>query len=221
MHSCLLAVMFLDLDQFKRINDSLGHRAGDLLLQQVANRLQRVFAIQRSGLYRPSRYPLPQDLLARLGGDEFVIVLTEFNHADAVTRVARRVLDVMAKPFVVNNKEVFTSCCIGIALYPYDGDEMEVLLKHADTALYHAKDRGRNNYQMFSPSMNVAATQRLVLESHLRKALQNQEMTLYYQPQVALDSGRITGVEALLRWNSPELGWCPRPILFRSRKKPV
>ncbi|MEZ5600203.1 MAG: diguanylate cyclase [Candidatus Competibacteraceae bacterium] len=206
MHSCLLAVMFLDLDQFKRINDSLGHRAGDLLLQQVANRLQECLRFSDQVYIARPDTPLPQDLLARLGGDEFVIVLTEFNHADAVIRVARRVLDVMAMPFVVDNKEVFTSCSIGIALYPYDGDDMEVLLKHADTALYHAKDRGRNNYQMFSPSMNVAATQRLVLESHLRKALQNQEMTLYYQPQVVLDTGRVTGVEALLRWNSPELG---------------
>lgn len=206
MHSCLLAVMFLDLDQFKRINDSLGHRTGDLLLQQVANRLQECLRFSDQVYIARPDTPLPQDLLARLGGDEFVIVLTEFNHADAVIRVARRVLDVMAMPFVVDNKEVFTSCSIGIALYPYDGDDMEVLLKHADTALYHAKDRGRNNYQMFSPSMNVAATQRLVLESHLRKALQNQEMTLYYQPQVVLDTGRVTGVEALLRWNSPELG---------------
>ncbi|MCB1823635.1 MAG: EAL domain-containing protein [Candidatus Competibacteraceae bacterium] len=206
MHSCLLAVMFLDLDQFKRINDSLGHRAGDLLLQQVANRLQECLRFSdQVHIARPDT-PLPQDLLARLGGDEFVIVLTEFNHADVVTQVARRVLEVMAKPFVVNDKEVFTGCSIGIALYPCDGDDMEVLLKHADTALYHAKDRGRNNYQMFSHSMNVAATQRLVLESHLRKALQNEEMTLYYQPQLTLDSGRVTGVEALLRWNSPELG---------------
>ncbi|QQS55388.1 MAG: EAL domain-containing protein [Candidatus Competibacteraceae bacterium] len=206
MHSCLLAVMFLDLDQFKRINDSLGHRVGDLLLQQVANRLPECLRFSDQDYIARPDTPLPQDLLARLGGDEFVIVLTEINHVDAVTQVARKVLEVMAQPFVVDNEEVFTGCSIGIALYPCDGEDMEVLLKHADTALYHAKDRGRNNYQMFSHSRNVAATQRLVLENHLRKALQNQELIIYYQPQVALDSGRVTGVEALLRWNSLELG---------------
>ncbi len=206
LHTRSLAVLFLDLDQFKRINDSLGHQAGDVLLQQVAHRLQECLRFSDQVYIARSDTPLPQDLLARLGGDEFVIVLTEINHPDAVTQVARRVLEVMAQPFVVNNKEVFTGCSIGIALYPRDGADMDVLLKHADTALYHAKDRGRNNYQMFSHSMNVAATQRLALENQLRKALQNQELTLHYQPQVVLDSGRITGVEALLRWNSPELG---------------
>lgn len=113
---------------------------------------------------------MPQDLLARLGGDEFVIVLTEINHPDAVTQVAQRVLEVMAQPFMVDNREVFSGCSIGIALYPEDGADMDILLKHADTALYYAKDRGRNNYQMFSHSMNVAATRRLTLESYLRKA---------------------------------------------------
>ena len=206
IHAHLLAVMFLDLDQFKRVNDSLGHRAGDLLLQQVANRLQECLRFSDQVYIARPDTPLPQDLLARLGGDEFVIVLTEINHADAVAQVARRVLEVMAQPFVVENKEVFTGCSIGIALYPRDGVNMDMLLKHADTALYHAKDRGRNNYQMFSHAMNEAATQRLVLENHLRKALKNHELILYYQPQVALNSGRVTGVEALLRWNSPELG---------------
>ncbi|MGB5063813.1 MAG: EAL domain-containing protein, partial [Candidatus Competibacter sp.] len=205
IHGRLLAVMFLDLDQFKRINDSLGHRAGDMLLQQVANRLQEYLRFSDQVYITRPETPLPQDLLARLGGDEFVIVLTEINHPDAVTQVAQRVLEVMAQPFMVDNREVFSGCSIGIALYPEDGADMDILLKHADTALYYAKDRGRNNYQMFSHSMNVAATRRLTLESYLRKALQNQELTIYYQPQVTL-SGRITGVEALLRWNSPELG---------------
>ncbi|HPF59051.1 MAG TPA: EAL domain-containing protein [Candidatus Competibacteraceae bacterium] len=206
IHGQLLAVMFLDLDQFKRINDSLGHRAGDLLLQQVADRLQEYLRFSDQVYITRTDTPLPQDLLARLGGDEFVIVLTEISHSDAVTQVAQRVLEAMAKPFVVDNREIFTGCSIGIALYPEDGADMDILLKHADTALYYAKDRGRNNYQMFSSSMNVATTQRLTLENHLRKALKNQELILYYQPQVALNSGIVTGVEALLRWNNPKLG---------------
>ncbi|MDG4553349.1 MAG: diguanylate cyclase [Candidatus Competibacter sp.] len=186
IHGRLLAVMFLDLDQFKRINDSLGHRTGDILLQQVAHRLQEYLRFSDQVYIARPETPLPQDLLARLGGDEFVIVLTEINHPDAAAQVAQRVLEAMARPFVVDNREVFSGCSIGIALYPEDGADMDILLKHADTALYYAKDRGRNNYQMFSRSMNVAATRRLTLESHLRKALQNRELALYYQPQVIL-----------------------------------
>ena len=204
LRSRLLAIMFLDLDQFKRINDSLGHGAGDLVLQEVAHRLQECLR-HNDYIARPET-PLPLDLLARLGGDEFVILLTEVNHPDDVTRVAQRIQTVIAHPFAIESNEVFLGCSIGIALFPYDGTEMEVLLKNADTALYHAKDQGRNKYQLYSEWMNVAAVQRLELENRLRKALENRELTLHYQPQVALDSGRITGMEALLRWNSPDLG---------------
>lgn len=206
LRSGLLAVMFLDLDQFKRINDSLGHRAGDLVLQEVARRLPDCLRHHDYVCMARPGTPLPRDLLARLGGDEFVILLTEVNQPDDVIRVAQRILTVIAKPFAVEGSEVFIGCSIGIALFPYDGADMEVLLKNADTALYHAKDRGRNTYQLYSDWMNVAAVQRLALETQLRKALENRELSLHYQPQVALESGRITGVEALLRWSSPELG---------------
>ena len=201
-----LAVLFLDLDQFKRINDSLGHRAGDLLLQQVANRVQDCL---RSGdsIYSASPDLLAsQDILARLGGDEFVILLAEINHPDAVTKVARRILSVIAQPFMIEGNEVFSGCSIGIALYPHDGEDMDTLLKNADTALYHAKNAGRNTYQLFSDWMHTAAIQHVEVESLLRKALDRQELTLHYQPQVDVGSRRIVGVEALLRWQSGELG---------------
>ena len=201
-----LAVLFLDLDQFKRINDSLGHRAGDLLLQQVANRVQDCL---RSGdsIYSASPDLLAsQDILARLGGDEFVILLAEINHPDAVTKVARRILSVIAQPFMIEGNEVFSGCSIGIALYPHDGEDMDTLLKNADTALYHAKNAGRNTYQLFSDWMHTAAIQHVEVESLLRKALDRQELTLHYHPQVDVGSRRIVGVEALLRWQSGELG---------------
>lgn len=213
LHSRLLAIMFLDLDQFKRINDTLGHGAGDLVLQEAARRLQESLRHNDYVSIARPETPLPQDLLARLGGDEFVILLTEVGQAEDVTRVARRILNVIAKPFPIGGNEVFIGCSIGIALFPQDGADMELLLKNADTALYHAKDQGRNNYQLYSDWMNVAAVQRLALENRLRKALDNRELSLHYQPQVALDSGRITGVEALLRWNSPEMGMVP-PLDF-------
>ena len=201
-----LAVLFLDLDQFKRINDSLGHRAGDLLLQQVATRVQDCL---RSGDYIYSASPdllTSQDTLARLGGDEFVILLAEINHADAVTKVAQRILSVIAQPFMIEGSEVFSGCSIGIALYPHDGEDMDTLLKNADTALYHAKSAGRNTYQLFADWMHTTAIQHIEVESLLRRALARQELMLHYQPQVDIGSQRIVGVEALLRWQSRELG---------------
>lgn len=205
-HTQLLAVMLVDLDQFKRINDSLGHQIGDLLLQRVADRLQECLRHNDYVCLARPEAPFSQDILARVGGDEFVILLTEIKQPDDVIRVAQRIQAIMTKPFVIENNDIFTGCSIGIALYPYDGADMETLLKNADNALYHAKDQGRNNYQLYSDWMNTAAVQRLELENHLRKAFDNGELTLHYQPQVALESGRITGVEALLRWHSSSLG---------------
>lgn len=201
-----LAILFLDLDQFKRINDSLGHRAGDLLLQQMAVRLQDCLRSADYVCAAPTDLLTPQDLLARLGGDEFVILLAEATNADAASTVAQRILNVISRPFLIEGKEVFTTCSIGVAIYPRDGADMDALLKNADAALYHAKNEGRNNCQFYSHWMHVAAVQNIEMETLLRRALDCQELTLHYQPQVDIDNGRIVGVEALLRWRSPVLG---------------
>ncbi|HRY14471.1 MAG: EAL domain-containing protein [Candidatus Competibacteraceae bacterium] len=209
LHAQPLAVLFIDLDQFKRINDSLGHHAGDLLLQQVAARLQDCLR-SVDQVYAPhSNLPMPRDILARLGGDEFVVLLNEASHSDAIAKVAERILTVLSRPFLIENNPVFTGCSIGVACYPIDGDDMETLLKNADAALYHAKSEGRNNYQFYSGWMHTAAVHQIEKESLLRKALDHQELALYYQPQVDLDSRRMVGVEALLHWHSPQLGDMP------------
>jgi diguanylate cyclase (GGDEF)-like protein/PAS domain S-box-containing protein len=199
-----LAMFFLDLDRFKRINDTLGHGAGDQLLQAVAERIRNCvrhcdFLTARSG--RES-----QSIIARLGGDEFIVVLSDIVRAEDSAIVARRILDVLAEPFGIDNHEVFVSASVGISLYPRDGHDAQALLKNADTAMYHAKDAGRNNYQFYQPSMNAATMERLALESDLRKALERGELELYYQPQVNYRTGKVIGSEALLRWRHPVRG---------------
>jgi PAS domain S-box-containing protein len=201
-----LAVLFLDLDQFKRVNDSLGHRVGDLLLQEVAVRLQDCLCSMDYVCAAQADLPIPQDLLARLGGDEFVILLAEAGYPDMVSTVAQRILSAISKPFIIEGKEIFTSCSIGAALYPDDGSDIDTLLKNADAALYHAKNQGRNNHQFYSDWMNSMVVQTIEMEGLLRKALACQELTLHYQPQVNINSGKIVGVEALLRWKNPVLG---------------
>ncbi|PLX94201.1 MAG: hypothetical protein C0619_03355 [Desulfuromonas sp.] len=185
-------IMFLDLDRFKRINDTLGHVVGDQLLKIVAARLSQ--CIRKT------------DTVARLGGDEFVILLSSVNRIQDVTTIARKVLEVLSDPVNLNGQEVFGSGSIGIALYPIDGTDESTLLRNADTAMYVAKERGRNTYQFYSEEMNMQAVERLTLETHLRRAFKLNEFTLFYQPQLDLETGRMTGMEALLRWNHPERG---------------
>lgn len=189
-----LAVFFLDLDRFKLINDTLGHMMGDRLLQQVARRLADVVR--------------KVDTVARLGGDEFVIIVTE-SSSDAAVSVAKKIIATLSTPFQIDNQCLHTSTSIGISMYPHDSGDVEDLIKHADTAMYCAKDRGRNNYQFFTPSMNAASQERHHLEEALRCALEKGEFDVTYQPQINIRSGRIVGVEALLRWSSATLGVVP------------
>ena len=186
------AIIFLDLDRFKLINDTLGHSNGDLLLQLVAQRL-------RKGLYEG-------DTIGRLGGDEFLILLPELDHEKDAATVALKILNLFTEPFYLDNHEVFVSSSLGISLYPTDGENIETLLKHADTAMYHAKEQGRNNYQFFTQELNEKTYERLNVENDLRKGLERKEFVLHYQPLMNLDSGELVGVEALIRWQSPQRG---------------
>jgi diguanylate cyclase (GGDEF)-like protein len=181
-----VGVFFFDLDRFKLINDTQGHAVGDLVLRSVAQRLKKLI---RAG-----------DTFARLGGDEFVIIQADPNHEPNFTTMGRRILETLGQPFKIGNREFFTTASIGVAIYPIDGEDPQTLLKSADTAMYVAKSRGRNNIQFFSAEMNAASLAKTDLESRLRRALKSGELQLHYQPQVSLATGRITGVEALLRW---------------------
>lgn len=187
-----LAVLFLDLDNFKSINDSLGHGIGDKLLQSVA---QRLCACVRGS-----------DTVSRQGGDEFVVLLTEDSNADVAAGTAEKILHALAEPHILDGNELQVTSSIGISSYPVDALNAETLLKHADTAMYQAKQLGRNNFQFFTHDMNTQVRERQQLEAQLRQALLRQEWVLHYQPKVILQTGVISGVEALLRWNNPVLG---------------
>ena len=203
-HRQKLAVLFLDMDRFKHINDSLGHAIGDRLLQSVA---QRLVACVRSS-----------DTVSRQGGDEFVILLSEVAHAEDAAVSAYKILLALGAPHPIDKHELHVTASIGIATYPDDGTEAETLLKNADSAMYHAKDSGRNNYQFFKPEMNARAVERQCLEDGLRHAIERQEFVLHYQPKMNLETGAIIGVEALIRWRHPERGLVPPGNSFRSRK---
>jgi diguanylate cyclase (GGDEF)-like protein/PAS domain S-box-containing protein len=187
-----LAVMFLDLDRFKVVNDTLGHSTGDELLKAVGMRLQTSLR--------------EEDSIARMGGDEFTILLADLKTPDDAAKIAQKVLDTVAQPLRIDNTELFVTTSIGIALFPSDGDSAEALLANSDRAMYRAKDAGRNSYQMFTPAMNSRALERLALENDLRHALDRGELELHYQPQISIATGQVSGVEALLRWNRPGFG---------------
>jgi diguanylate cyclase (GGDEF)-like protein len=187
-----LAVAFLDLDRFKQINDTLGHEAGDQLLQEVAKRLRA--CVRES------------DTVARLGGDEFVVLLPELGDATYAASVAQKILSVIAKPFTLIGHEFRITASIGISAYPEDGLDEQTLTKNADIAMYQAKAEGKNNFQFYSENLNANSLERLTLESSLRHALEHNEFRLCYQAKRDIGSGRITGMEALLRWEHPDLG---------------
>ena len=186
---------FIDIDNFKLINDSLGHDIGDRLLKIVAERLA---ACIREG-----------DTVARLGGDEFVLLVTEQVQDDSVYRVAQRVMATISQPFAIDDREFKITCSIGIASFPNDGQDADTLLRNADTAMYRAKDLGRNTFQLYSADMNANFGERLTLETDLWNALERKEFVLHYQPKVELKTGRIIGMEALVRWRHPTKGMIP------------
>lgn len=207
-----LAILSLDLDLFKRINDTLGHSAGDVLLKEVANRL--LGSVRRGDylarLESPGESTMgasgTERMVARLGGDEFVVLLTQIRHAEDAAVVARRINALLAKPFALQQDEVFITASAGITIYPTDGTDAEALLKQADIALHHAKELGRNRYQFFTETMNAQALERLSLENRLHRALERGEFELYYQPKVDVQTDRTVGMEALVRWHNPDYG---------------
>ncbi len=191
-HKRLVAVMFMDLDRFKNINDTLGHNTGDQLLLQLSERLKHSV---RDG-----------DTIARFGGDEFAILLDDVDNENSISAVAQKLLQTLTESFHINNHELFVTASIGIAIFPHDGEDPDTLLRNADVAMYRAKELGKNNYQFYSDDMSARNFERLTLENHLRHALAREQFVLHYQPQVDARNDRIIGVEALLRWQHPELG---------------
>jgi diguanylate cyclase (GGDEF)-like protein len=195
-----LAVLFIDLDRFKMINDSLGHQLGDRLLQAVAS---RILVCVREG-----------DTVARVGGDEFVIVIPGIDTSADASTVAGKILEVLGNPFHLHGNDLHVGASVGISLYPSDGGDAETLMRNADTAMYAAKDAGRGNFKFFTQHMNVAAQQRLTLETALRRALENGEFELFYQPVFDLRDRSITGFEALVRWRAPGIEEIVEPDEF-------
>jgi diguanylate cyclase (GGDEF)-like protein/PAS domain S-box-containing protein len=194
-HARRLAVLFVDLDRFKMINDSLGHEAGDRVLREAAGRLHDCVRAA--------------DTVCRLGGDEFVILVEDLASVGAVAGIAEKILQAIARPFVVEGQEFHITASAGIANYPDDGTDRQQLLKNADVAMYRAKEMGKNKFQFYSAQMNAHTFERLVLEAALRRALERGELELWYQPRIELDSQRIAGAEALLRWRHPQMGLVP------------
>jgi predicted signal transduction protein with EAL and GGDEF domain/FixJ family two-component response regulator len=204
------AVLFMDLDAFKRINDTLGHDVGDQLLQQVSDRLRDTIRpsdlLSRGDSLTRDGEPRQDTNLARLGGDEFTILIPDLDRVEHALNVAHRVKDAMRRPFLIEGNEIFVTASIGISLFPEDGDDCTSLLKYADTAMYHAKNCGKNNAKLYSSSLTMQIMSHVKLEVGLRKALQNDELYLLYQPQLDVRSSEIVGVEALVRWRHAERG---------------
>ncbi len=186
-----VAVMFLDLDRFKIINDTLGHSAGDLLLKEVAVRLKRCIK--------------KKDMVSRLGGDEFTAIFPEVNR-EMMEDLAKRILSVLAQPFLIHEEEIYITPSIGFSIYPTDGENAETLIKNADTAMYCAKEEGKNRYHFFTPEMKDTVNRKMMMENDLRKALKRGELDVYYQPQIEISTGRMIGLEALIRWHHPKYG---------------
>lgn len=190
-----LAVLFVDLDRFKNVNDTLGHEAGDMLLQEMAARLKSCLRAS--------------DSVARLGGDEFVLMAPSLNETQQLVAVAHKILAALARPFTLRGHEFHVTASVGISVYPIDGDDERALMKNADIAMYQAKEDGKNTFAFYSAELNTHSMERLAFESSLRRALEAQQLQVHYQPKVDCQTGYMTGVEALLRWNHPDLGPVP------------
>ena len=203
--SCAMALMFLDLDRFKLVNDSLGHEVGDRLLQHVSKTLSHCLR-EVDSLVRDGD---PACTLSRLGGDEFTVIAENVGSAEDAAHVARRMLEALNSPFVVGEEEIVISASIGISMYPTDDVDLDGLIRHTDMAMYRSKSLGRGTYSFFSDDLTAAVTSRMSLEGSLRRAVERQEFQLYYQPKSDLHSGKVTGVEALLRWHRPGHGLVP------------
>ena len=203
-HNQRLAVLFLDLDRFKVINDSLGHSVGDELLRQVAERIQE--------------YVREGDTVARLGGDEFTLLVPGISAEEDAAKIARKICEAIHDPFWIDGRELFVTTSVGVSVYPSDGHDGETLVRNADSAMYRAKEQGRDNYQLYTPAMNAKAVERLSLESRLRQAVANDELELHFQPFIDLRTAEVLGAEALIRWRHPELGLIPPDGLHPDRR---
>lgn len=212
----LVALMFLDLDRFKTVNDSLGHEAGDDVLVEVAGRLRGVLrdsdTLVRGGAAASGQENIT---VSRLGGDEFTVIVEDMQHVDHAAAIAQKILNIFGLPFHLQGCDIYLTASIGISIYPFDDDNIDELIKHADSAMYHAKQMGRNNFQFYGEHLNAQTRERLLLEMALRQALERQEFVLHYQPKLDLKNNRITGVEALVRWQHPQRGLVP-PLEFIS-----
>lgn len=191
--STIMAVLFLDLDRFKHINDTRGHETGDKLLKAVAQRIRATVRIE--------------DVVVRMGGDEFIVVLKSVRSSEQVNETAARINEALSAPVPVDGRPLVTTVSIGVSLYPRDGANLGELLRHSDTAMYQAKDRGRNNFQMFSPGMDRKLKERMAIETSLRNALQRKQLDVFYQPIIDLQTNRVVGLESLLRWKVPGQGY--------------
>jgi diguanylate cyclase (GGDEF)-like protein len=186
------ALLFIDLDHFKEINDAMGHDVGDEVLKEVSQRFASTIR--------------QEDTLARLGGDEFTILMEKLDYGTNASVLAQKILETLKKPIIIESNQFYLSCSIGISLFPSDGKNMQDLLKYADAAMYRAKEEGRSNFQFYSAEMTTLAFERVVMETSIRQGLENGEFELYYQPQVNAKENRLIGMEALVRWNHPEMG---------------